>query len=261
MKILISNDDGIKAKGIKFLMNELQKNHDVTVVAPHKERSSCGHGITLGEPLRTTEHSAGVYSCSGTPADCILVGIGHMLRDDPPDIVVTGINHGANLGTDRFYSGTIAAAREASFRGIPSIALSLVTRNIKDIEHFEIASEFTSQLLSLNIQKMLPKMSVLNINFPNIPWSKIRGVKYTTLGVQKYSEEVIERKDGRGKSYFWVGGTYQGYDDIPGSDCNEVYNGFITMNLQDLSGSGNKQADIENLTALIQNTKWVNLPE
>ena len=252
MKILLSNDDGFKADGINFLKKELEKEHHITLIAPDRERSSCGHGITLGEPLRIEKLETNIYSCSGYPADCILIGIGNILKEDRPDIVITGINHGANLGTDRYYSGTLAAAREAAFRGIPSIATSLVTKDSRGTEHFEVGAEFVQRLLKLNIQLYIPKMSVLNINFPNLPAAKIVGVKYTTLGVQKYSEEVIEREDGRGKSYYWVGGTYQGYDDIPGSDCNEVNNGFITLNLQDLSGGSIDHSEsIEKLKAII----------
>jgi 5'-nucleotidase len=236
MKVLISNDDGIGASGIEFLKEELEKNHFVTTIAPNAERSSCGHGITLGEPLRVKEISKNTYSCSGYPADCILIGLGHVLKDDKPDVVVSGINHGANLGQDRYYSGTIAAAREATFRGIPAIAVSLVTINPKDIKHFDVAAEFITRLLGLNIHDIIPPMALLNINVPNMPWSKISGVKYTTPGIQKYTEEVIERIDARGGHYYWVGGTYEGYEDIPGSDCFEVANKYITINLQDLSG-------------------------
>ncbi len=236
MKVLISNDDGIGASGIQFLKEELEKTHHVTTIAPNTERSSCGHGITLGEPLRVKQISPNTYSCTGYPADCILIGLGHILKDDRPDIVVSGINHGANLGQDRFYSGTIAAAREATFRNIPAIAVSLVTINPKDIKHFDVASEFIARLLALNIHDIIPSMALINVNVPNLPWSKISGVKYTTPGIQKYTEEVIERVDGRGGQYYWVGGTYEGYEDIDGSDCVEVGNGYITVDLQDLSG-------------------------
>lgn len=236
MKILVSNDDGVRANGINFLKNELAKKHDVVTIAPNQERSSCGHGITLGEPLRLTKISKNVYSCSGYPADCVLIGIGNICKENKPDIVVSGINHGANLGQDRYYSGTIAAAREAAFRGIPSIAVSLVTKNIKDVEHFDVASEFVAKLLDHNIQDLIPRNSVLNINVPNLPWKEVKGVKYTSLGFQKYSEEVIERIDGRGKTYYWVGGTYQGYEQIEGSDCVEVYAGYISVSIQCLAG-------------------------
>ena len=140
MKILISNDDGVHADGIHFLNEELKKSFNTLVIAPHRERSSCGHGISLGEPLRVEKVKDSVFNCSGLPADCVLVGVGQLMKDDLPDIVISGINHGANLGQDRFYSGTIAAAREGAFRGFPSIAISLVTQSIKDVEHFEVAS-------------------------------------------------------------------------------------------------------------------------
>jgi 5'-nucleotidase len=253
MRILISNDDGVRANGIKFLREELSKNNDVITIAPNRERSSCGHGITLGEPIRVNELSENVYSCSGYPADCILVGIGHICKDDKPDLIVSGINHGANLGQDRYYSGTIAAAREGAFRGIPAIAISLVTQSLKDVEHFEVASKFVAQLVDKNIHKLIPSMCVLNINVPNLPWEKIAGVKVTNTGFQKYSEEVVEREDTRGRNYYWVGGTYRGYEEIPGSDCYEVYNGYISVNLQNLEGKSVEDKSItDQLESILQ---------
>ncbi len=236
MRILISNDDSVNANGIKFLFEELKKDNNPTIIAPNRERSSCGHGISLGEPLRLTKVKDNVYSCSGTPADCILVGIGQVFKDNKPDLVVSGINHGANLGQDRYYSGTIAAAREASFRGIPAIAVSLVTKNIKDLEHFETAASFVAKLVKNNIHEIIPEFSVLNINVPNLPEEKVAGVKITFAGFQQYSEEVVERIDTRGRSYYWVGGTYDGHKDIAGSDCNVVNDGFISLNLQSMNG-------------------------
>ena len=252
MKILISNDDGIRATGIKFLREELSKKNKVITIAPNQERSSCGHGITLGDPIRVEKLGDDIYSCTGYPADCILIGVGNICKDDKPDLVVSGINHGANLGQDRYYSGTIAAAREAAFRGIPSIAVSLVTQNLKDLEHFETASEFISSLVDQNIQDLIPRNSLLNVNVPNLPLAEIKGVRYTSLGFQNYSEEVIERIDGRGKTYYWVGGTYRGYEQIEGSDCVEVYNGFISISLQCLAGKEvNCSNTVSKLEALI----------
>mgnify|MGYP001579952051 CR=1 FL=1 len=252
MKILISNDDGFRASGISFLREELSKSNHVVTIAPDQERSSCGHGITLGDPIRVEKVSEDIYSCSGYPADCILIGVGNICKDNKPDLVVSGINHGANLGQDRYYSGTIAAAREAAFRGIPSIAVSLVTQNIKDIEYFNTAAEFVARLVDQNIQELIPKNSVLNINVPNLPAAEIGGVKYTSLGFQNYSEEVIERIDGRGKTYYWVGGTYRGYEQIEGSDCVEVYKGFISVSLQCLAGKEVNCSDtVSNIEALI----------
>lgn len=237
MRILISNDDGIHASGINFLKQQLEKDHDVITIAPNKERSSCGHGITLGEPIRLKEVSEKAYACSGFPADCVLVGIGHICKDNRPDLVISGINHGANLGQDRFYSGTIAAAREAVFRGIPSIAISLVTKNLKDVEHFDIAAEFIGKLVKEEIHKLIPPMCLLNINVPNIEKEKIAGVKTTFSGYQNYSEEVVQRIDTRGNSYYWVGGTYRGPSDLAGSDGNAIAENYISVDLQSLTGT------------------------
>lgn len=237
MKILLSNDDGVHAAGLDFLKIALEKRgHQLTIVAPDQERSSCGHGITLGEPIRVKKVNKNSYACSGLPADCILVGVGHILKDDRPDLVISGINHGANLGQDRYYSGTIAAAREASFRGIPSIAVSLVTATWKDVEHFDVAAEYVCRLLDEKIHEFIPHRGLLNINVPNKPLEDIAGVKYTTPGYQNYSEEVIERVDGRGKAYFWVGGTYRGWEDVEGTDCHAVYNDYVAVSMQCLRG-------------------------
>lgn len=249
MKILISNDDGIQANGIGFLTEELNNEHDVLVIAPNKERSSCGHAITLGEPVRVHKVSEKRFSCSGFPADCVLIGIGKFSDDALPDLVVSGINHGANLGQDRYYSGTIAAAREAAFRGIPSIAVSLVTKSIKDLEHFEVAARFVNKLILNGVKDLIPEFSLLNINVPNVKEEDIAGVKLCFAGFQQYSEEVIERVDARGKSYFWVGGTYDGHKDIPGSDANAVDENYISLHLQDLSGK--TVDDLEALTELL----------
>lgn len=236
MKILISNDDGYRAAGIKFLHEELLKSYEAIVVAPDKERSSCGHGITLGEPIRLDKINENTYACTGLPADCVLIGIGQLMKDNKPDLVVSGTNHGANLGQDRYYSGTMAAAREACMRGIPAIAVSLVTKAIKDLEHYDVAAKIVRVLIEHEIHQFIPEMCLLNINVPNLPGEKIAGAQITLPGIQNYSEEVIQRVDGRGKKYYWVGGTYQGHTSIEGSDCNAVDAGYISLNLQDVSG-------------------------
>lgn len=248
MNILISNDDGIDAAGIEFLKRALEKKHNVTVIAPDKERSSCGHGLTLGEPIRVKKRNENSYACSGFPADCILIGLGHILKDNRPDLVISGINHGANLGQDRYYSGTIAAAREATFRGVPAIAVSLVTKTWKDVEHFDVAAEYVCKLVDQGIHEMIPEMSLLNVNVPNVEMADIAGVKYTLPGYQNYSEEVIERVDGRGKTYFWVGGTYKGWEDIENTDCKAVSQKYVSVNLQCLQGK--EVQNVQQLEAL-----------
>lgn len=236
MKILTSNDDGVRAPGNKTLRDKLGEYFDVVTVAPDKERSSCGHGITLGEPVRLTRLDERTYACSGLPADCILIGLGHLLREERrPDLVVSGINLGANLGQDAYYSGTVAAAREAVFRGVPAIAASLVVKEMKDQLRFEEAAQFLADIIDKGVHRHIPKMSLLNINFPNIEREQVKGVRIVSAGVQNYSEEVIERKDIRGKSYYWIGGVYEGHDDIAESDCNAVSNGYIAVHLQNLN--------------------------
>jgi 5'-nucleotidase len=254
MHILISNDDGFRANGINFLKDTLTKDFKVTMIAPDQERSCCGHGITLGEPIRVDKINSSTYACSGYPADCILIGVGNICKSDRPDLVISGINHGANLGQDRYYSGTIAAAREAAFRNIPAIAVSLVTQNIKDVEHFEVASNFINELVKKDIHKFIPPMCLLNVNVPNLPQEKIAGIKLTNIGYQKYSEEIVERVDTRGKSYYWVGGTYQGYSKVKGTDCFESYHGYISVNLQTLADqdSSSYSDSINKLKSILQ---------
>lgn len=244
MKILTVNDDGVHAEGNIFLREKLAEKNEVLTVAPHQERSSCGHAITLGEPVRLNQLDDKTYSCTGYPADCVLVALGNFYADQRPDLVISGINIGANLGQDRFYSGTIAAAREASFRDIPSIAVSLVLNSNDHIKHFETAAHYVSELVAKGIHKYIPKMCVLNINVPNVSVNHVKGSCLTTTGYQKYSEEIIKRTDGRGRTYFWVGGTYDGHEDIPGSDCNAVSDGYIAVTLQELSG---RDVDLTNV--------------
>ena len=236
MRILTVNDDGVQAQGNIFLREKLAENSNVLTVAPHQERSSCGHAITLGEPVRVNKVNENTYSCTGFPADCVLVALGNFYQQEKPDLVVSGINIGANLGQDRFYSGTIAAAREAAFRGLPSIAISLVLNSNDHMNHFETAANYVSKLVERGVHKLIPPMTVLNINVPNMSENHLKGSVITTTGYQKYSEEIIKRTDGRGRSYFWVGGTYEGHEDIPGSDCNAVSDGYIAVGLQELSG-------------------------
>lgn len=232
MRILLSNDDGIHAAGLNVLAETLLTDHELTIIAPDRDRTSCGHGITLGEPVRIKEMGADRYSCTGKPADCVLIGLGHLMRGNSPDLVLSGINHGANLGQDRYYSGTIAAAREAAFRNIPAIATSLVTKSVREVEHFETAAKVIKHLINANIHKDLPPLSLININIPNLPWEELAGIELTELGFQEYTFDVEERLDTRGRKYFWLGGKYQGAQDIADTDGNCVRAGKVSVNLQ-----------------------------
>ena len=250
MKILLTNDDGYKAHGINEMFKALSEKHDTTMIAPDRERSSCGHAITLTKALRLEKFKDNCFHCSGFPADCILMGVGHVFKGDLPDIVISGPNHGANLGQDRFYSGTMAAAREASFRNLPAISISLALGEERNELVFDNCQKYISKLLEGGIKDLIPKGAILNINVPNIDSSEIKGVKLTRPGLQIYTEDVLEREDFRGSKYYWVGGRYDGYEDLPGSDCNEVYNGYISVDLQFVC-SNHGEANMEEIKRVI----------
>lgn len=232
MKIFLSNDDGYKADGINTVFNEFKSEHDVVMVAPHRERSSCGHGITLGRAISIEKQADNIYACSGKPADCILLGFS---KFDKPDLVISGINHGANLGQDRFYSGTIAAAREASFRGVPSIAISLYRYDSTGENYFSNAMPILRELIASNIHQGFPFGSVLNINLPNIPWEDISSAEYCISGHQIYTEEVKEQLID-GESVYFVGGEYAGHKEIQGTDASAVASSKVSIELQTFFG-------------------------
>jgi 5'-nucleotidase len=209
MKLLISNDDGIAALGIRTLANTLaEAGHEVTVVCPDRERSATGHGLTLHQPIRATSvedmfhPTVQAWACSGTPSDCVKLARWALL-DCLPDIVLSGINHGANLGTDILYSGTVSAAMEGVIEGIPSIALSLTSFTSQE---FQPAANFAKRLLAQLSQQPLPEVLLLNVNVPAVPESEIAGVVWTQLGVRRYIDVFEKRVDPRGKPYYWLAG-------------------------------------------------------
>ncbi|NEP61745.1 MAG: 5'/3'-nucleotidase SurE [Symploca sp. SIO2G7] len=207
MKLLISNDDGIFAKGILILAHTLAAaGYEVTVVCPDRERSATGHGITMHRPIRVEQvteiyqKDIQAWACSGTPADCVKLALNALL-DQAPDYVLSGINHGANLGNDVLYSGTVSAAMEGVLEGIPSLAISLASFTYSD---FQPAADYVYQLVS-----SLPKLAkplLLNLNIPPIAKSKIQGVAVTRLGVRRYRDLFEKRSDPRGKTYYWLAG-------------------------------------------------------
>ncbi|MGD1943504.1 MAG: 5'/3'-nucleotidase SurE [Leptolyngbyaceae cyanobacterium] len=209
MKLLISNDDGVFATGIRTLADTLAAaGHQVTVVCPDRERSATGHGLTLHKPIRA-EAVAGVFhptveawACSGTPADCVKLALGAIL-DGPPDMVLSGINHGANLGTDVLYSGTVSAAMEGLLEGIPSIALSL---NSFTSDHFQPAAQFAQTLLNSLTRQPLHQPLLLNINIPAVAATDIQGSVIARQGVRRYIDLFEKRIDPRGKTYYWLAG-------------------------------------------------------
>ncbi len=242
MKILISNDDGVHAEGIHALAHVFARAGKTVVVAPEKEKSTTGHSLTLHKPVRIHEYSKKIYSVSGGPADCIYIGIHEVLKARP-DIVISGINRGANLGQDVFYSGTVSAAREAVIMGIPAIAVSLCLDHAKKNQkkHYDTAARATQHVLKELLRifslgksekaglKAWPKGLLMNINVPNLPYNKIKGFKISTQGRQIYTGDVAKRIDSRGRKYYWIGGTYQGYEKTPGTDCFNVGQGYVAI--------------------------------
>lgn len=252
MRILISNDDGVHAAGIHALAKEFSRDHQVVVVAPERERSTTGHSLTLHKPLRLYRHAKNVFAVSGGPADCIYVGLGEVLKGRRPDIVLSGINRGANLGQDVFYSGTASAAREAANLGIPAVAVSLSLDFAKAgvPERYDVAAKALRKVLSEALVayagagkaagktkaavekaglKKWPAGMMLNVNVPNIPLNKIKGIRAAKQGKRIYGANVIKRTDGRGRDYFWLGGSLEGYAPIPESDCWYVDHGYVAV--------------------------------
>ncbi len=209
MKLLISNDDGISAVGIRTLANYLaQAGHDVTVVCPDRERSATGHGLTMHQPIRAEivesffDPAVKAWACDGTPSDCVKLALWALL-ETPPDFVLSGINQGANLGTEILYSGTVSAAMEGLIEGIPSIAMSLTSRTSKN---FQPAAKFAKILLDQLAEKPLPDLMLLNVNIPAVEWEEIAGVTLTRQGVRRYIDVFDKRVDPRGKTYYWLTG-------------------------------------------------------
>ena len=205
MKLLLTNDDGIHAQGLWALYEHFAGKHSVTVVAPDRERSAVGHGITLNEPIEVTraplnDHCEG-YAVSGTPADCIKLSILELL-DSRPDLVISGINPGANVGVNINYSGTVSAAKEAALYGIPAIAVSIQGRKPK---HYDAAVRFIAVIAEEVVNRGLPVGTILNINIPDKPLSEISGVKIASQGVKLYSEFVKKRTDDEKRTFYWHG--------------------------------------------------------
>lgn len=207
--ILISNDDGIFALGVRTLANTLaQAGHQVTVVCPDRERSATGHGLTLHQPIRAKEvdsvfdDNVIAWSCSGTPADCVKFALSAVLKTRP-DFVYSGINHGPNLGTDILYSGTVSAAMEGVLEGIPSVAFSLASFSFLE---FQPAADFALKLVQQMAEQDYPKPPLLSVNIPPVPASAITGVLVTRQGLRRYIEKFSQRLDPRGKSYYWLEG-------------------------------------------------------
>ncbi len=224
--ILLSNDDGIHAPGLAALAEVLAELDDITVVAPATEQSARSHGLTMHRPLRVQQLRPGWLSVSGTPADSVYMALHHLCPQ--PDIVVSGINRGSNLGNDVHYSGTVAAAREAALNGIPALAVSLFTEG-EDVGmlHWETASRLARAVVLRMREAPLPPGVLLNLNTPNLP--KVRGLRICPLGERRYTPLVRKEADPRGKAYYWIGGPPQGFVGGDHTDGAMVSEGFASL--------------------------------
>ncbi|MBI3534352.1 MAG: 5'/3'-nucleotidase SurE [Deltaproteobacteria bacterium] len=232
MRILLCNDDGVHAYGLKVIFKELKKIGQVFVVAPIEEKSTTGHSLTIHKPLRIIPMGKNFYGVNGSPADCVYLGIREVIGS-MPSLVVSGINRGGNLGQDVYYSGTVSAAREACILGIPALAVSLSLDFSKGLPenklHYETAAKMAVKVLK-NLQiNPLPKHTMLNLNVPDLPIRSVKGIQLTRQGFRYYSGSVLKRKDHRGKDYFWVGGRYKGFKAEENTDCLTVAAGFASI--------------------------------
>jgi 5'-nucleotidase len=222
-RILVTNDDGIFSDGLRALADALASVGEVTIVAPASEQSASAHSLTLTRPLRIRQQGERQYSIDGTPTDCVTLALTKILADQLPQIVVSGINYGPNLGDDVTYSGTVAGALEASVFGLPGIAVSLATRSQFD---FLPAAEFTAELTRRVLASGLPEGTILNVNVPPGP---IRGARLTNQGIKVASSEIVEGLDPRGRPYYWIGEQQISWKEDEGSDHAAIAKGYVSI--------------------------------
>lgn len=225
MKILLSNDDGYQAEGLICLAKQLAQIADISVVAPDRNRSGASNSLTLDNPIRANTADNGFVFVDGTPTDCVHLAITGLLESEP-DMVVAGINAGFNLGDDVIYSGTVAAAMEGRFLGLPAIAISLAG---EAFNHFETAAKVAVSLVNQLKNDPLPVDTILNVNVPDIPWDKLRGFEATRLGRRHKSESVVKSQDPRGKPIYWIGPAGPEEDAGPGTDFCAVRNHAVSI--------------------------------
>jgi len=225
MHIIISNDDGYEAAGINALAKGLSQLAQLTVVAPDRDRSGASNSLTLEYPIRASQTSNGFYRVDGTPTDCVHLAITGLIENDA-DMVVSGINLGANLGDDVLYSGTVAAAMEGRFLGLPAIAVSLTSF---DGNHFETAVKVVQILIKQIHLAELPADTLLNVNVPDLPWGKIKGIQATRLGHRHKAEPVVKSSDPRGRTIYWVGPPGKEKDEGEGTDFYAIKNGYVSI--------------------------------
>jgi 5'-nucleotidase len=225
MKILVSNDDGYQATGINVLADALARIADIVVVAPDRNRSAASHSLTLEDPLRIREVGENRYCVNGTPSDCVHLALTGFLEEEP-DLVVSGINHGANLGDDVIYSGTVAAAMEGRFLGLPTIAVSLVGQHLT---HFETAARVATEFVQRLHKHSLPSEIIFNVNVPDRPYEELTGIQAVRLGFRHKSEPVVKAQDAHGRTIYWVGPAGKSQDTGDGTDFHAVDEGAVSV--------------------------------
>lgn len=245
MRILVSNDDGYSSAGIRCLAAALQEVAEVVVVAPDQDRSGASNSLTLRRPLYATRHDNGFISVEGTPTDCVHLAVTGLLDQDP-DMVVSGINHGPNMGDDVIYSGTVAAAMEGRFLGLPAVAVSLASHQPT---HFATAARVVRRLVEQLSNSPLPADTILNVNVPDLPWDELAGFQATRLGHRHKSEPMLKSTDPRGQPIYWVGPAGPEQDAGPGTDFHAVRHGFVSITPI--------HVDLTRYTALDQVANWL----
>ena len=246
MRILLSNDDGYRAPGLACLAKAVSDVAAIDVVAPDRDRSGASNSLTLTRPLRMRKGDNGFYYVDGTPTDCVHLAITGLIENEP-DIVISGVNQGANLGDDVIYSGTVAAAMEGRFLGLPAMAVSLVG---KEGKHFETAAKVVLDLLDELATHPLPADTILNINVPDVPFDHLAGLEATRLGHRHKSEPVIEMADPHGESIYWVGPPGGEADAGPGTDFDAIRNNKVSVTPL--------HVDLTRYTAMDQVVDWLN---
>lgn len=245
MYFLISNDDGITAEGISVLAERIRSIGEITIAAPQQNCSGASNSLTLESPVRIREIEPGSYCVTGTPTDCVHIALTGLLDRDP-DMVLSGINHGANLGDDVIYSGTVAAAMEGRFLGLPAIAVSLV---LAGENHYETAARVVTAILDGMAKNPMPADTILNINVPDLPLAKLRGMRVTRLGQRHKAEPVVRSVDPRGESIYWVGPPGGEQDAGVGTDFHAVREGFASITPV--------QVDLTRHHALEETAEWI----
>ncbi|MFP4499361.1 MAG: 5'/3'-nucleotidase SurE [Candidatus Hydrogenedentota bacterium] len=223
--ILVTNDDGIAAPGLGLLAEALTEVGEVAVFAPDRQQSAVGHGVSLHKPLRVHQERDGWFSVDGTPTDCVMLAVRQLLGRRPA-LVVSGINQGANLGDDVTYSGTVAGAYEGMLLGVPSFAISMVSYHA---QHVETAARFAARLARYVGEQGMPPDTTLNVNVPDLPYDQLAGVMVTRMGRRNYQDDIVVRKDPRGRAYYWIGGPDPSHYPEEGTDFQAIEKQMVSV--------------------------------